>query len=222
MSGTAVASAIVLIDICIRIAGDIVDIGRAVKDAHGLPPKLRDVLERLPAIEQLLGSARKSYEEGKVTEYASQSARPILEQCVSTLVKLKEILTNACPEDGGKWTKRVWKGAGAVFFGQHSPVPKLLAAIQDILTLLEQKDMYVIGDKMDALQQATRALADNHDGKYTYTRHIVANFSTHVASSSLESVHRVYGRPFPSPYLVVPAHAFNIYPPPGKPGLGCC
>lgn len=49
--------------------------------------------------------------------------------------------------------------------------------IQDDLRFLEQKDFYVIGDKLAALQQDTEALADNDDGKYTHTGagNIIAN-----------------------------------------------
>ncbi|KAK7193329.1 vegetative incompatibility protein HET-E-1 [Paraphaeosphaeria sporulosa] len=54
MSGAEAITAIQLIDACIGIANTIIDIGRAVHDAQGLPPKLRDLLEKLPAIQELL------------------------------------------------------------------------------------------------------------------------------------------------------------------------
>lgn len=49
--------------------------------------------------------------------------------------------------------------------------------IQDDLRLLEQKEIYVIGDRLDALQQVTEALADGEDSKYAHTGagNIVAN-----------------------------------------------
>ncbi|EMD95971.1 hypothetical protein COCHEDRAFT_1019468, partial [Bipolaris maydis C5] len=78
MSGVEAITAIQLIDACIGIANTIIDIGRAVHDAQGLPPKLRDLLEKLPAIQELLESAQESCEEGSITEDASKSAQPIL------------------------------------------------------------------------------------------------------------------------------------------------
>ncbi|KAF2719161.1 hypothetical protein K431DRAFT_287039 [Polychaeton citri CBS 116435] len=82
MSGAEATTAIQLIDACIGIAKTIIDIGRAVHDAQGLSPKLHDLLEKLPAIEELLESAHENFGEGKVTEDTSKSAQPC-----QTLVK---------------------------------------------------------------------------------------------------------------------------------------
>ncbi|OAG08426.1 uncharacterized protein CC84DRAFT_1203804 [Paraphaeosphaeria sporulosa] len=166
-----------LIDACIGIANTIIDIGRAVHDAQGLPPKLRELLEKLPAIQELLESAQESCEEGRITDDASKSAQPILKQCAEALAELRDIFRKACPKDGENRTKRIWRGAKTVFFGRDNQVQKLLVTIQDDLRLLEQKEVYVIGDKLDALQQVTQGLADNEDGKYTHTGagNIIAN-----------------------------------------------
>lgn len=177
MSGAEAITAIQLIDACIGIANTIIDIGRAVHDAQGLPPKLRDLLQKLPAIQELLESAHESYEEGEVTEDARKSAQPILKQCEEALAELRDIFRKACPKDGENRTKRIWRGAKTVFFGRNSQVQKLLETIQENLRLLEQKEVFVIGDKLDALQQVTEALADHEDGKYTHTGtgNIIAN-----------------------------------------------
>lgn len=169
MSGAEAITAIQLIDACIGIANTIIDVGRAVHDAQGLPPKLRELLDKLPAIQELLESAQESCEEGRITEDASKSAQPILKQCEEALAELRDIFRKACPKDGENRTKRIWKGAKTVFFGRNSQVQKLLVTIQDDLKLLEQKEIYIIGDKLDALQQVTEALADNEDGKYVHT-----------------------------------------------------
>jgi hypothetical protein len=169
MSGAEAITAIQLIDACIGIAKTIIDIGRAVHDAQGLPPRLRDLLEKLPVIEELLESARESCEERRITEDTSKSAEPILKQCEEALGGLRDIFRKACPKDGDNRAKRIWKGAKTVFFGRNSQVQKLLVAIQDNLRLLEQKKIYVISDKLDALRQVTETLADNDDGKYTHT-----------------------------------------------------
>jgi hypothetical protein len=177
MSGAEAIAAIQLIDACIGITKTIIDIGRAACDAQGLPPKLRDLFEKLPAIEQLLESAHDSCEERGITEDASKSALPILKQCEEALDRLRDIFRKACPKDGENRTKRIWKGAKVVFFGRDSQVQKLLITIQDNLKLLEQQEIYIIGDKLDALQQVTEALADNDEGKYTHTGagNIIAN-----------------------------------------------
>jgi hypothetical protein len=177
MSGAGAVAAIQLIDACIGITKTIIDIGRAASDAQGLPPKLRDLFEQLPAIEQLLESAHDSCEEERITEDASKSAQPILKQCEEALDGLRDIFRKACPKDGENRTKRIWKGAKAVFFGRNSQVQKLLVIIQDNLKVLEQMEIYVVGDKLEALEQVTKALGDNDDGKYVHTGagNIVAN-----------------------------------------------
>ena len=59
MSGTEAVAAIQLIDACTGIANDI---GRAVHDVQGIPPKLQTLLQQLPAIQDLLEHARENFE----------------------------------------------------------------------------------------------------------------------------------------------------------------
>jgi hypothetical protein len=139
MSGAEAITAIQLIDACIGIVKTIIDIGRAVHDAQGLPPRLQDLLEKLPVIEELLESARESCEDGRITEDTSKSAQPILKQCEEALNGLKDIFRKACPKDGDNRAKRIWKGAKTVYFGRNSQVQKLLVAVQDNLSLLERR-----------------------------------------------------------------------------------
>jgi hypothetical protein len=170
MSGAEGITAVQLIDVCIGITKTIVDIGRAVHDGQGLPPKLRDLIETLPAIEDLLESGREKYEEGQITDDASKSVQPILKQCEEALGELRDIFRKACPKDGENRTKRIWRGTKTVFFGRNSQVQKLLVSMQDNLRLLEQKEIYVMGNKLGALQQTTEALVTDNDGsKYTHT-----------------------------------------------------
>jgi hypothetical protein len=177
MAGVEAIAAIQLIDACIGITKTILDIGCAVQDAQGLPPKLRDLCEKLPAIEELLESAHDSCEEGKVDEDNSKSARPILEQCEQALAELRDIFRKACPKEEDDRTKRIWRGTKAVFFGRDGRVQKLLVAVQDNLRLLEQKEVFRIGNKLDELQQVTEGLAHDDGGKYTHTGEgsIIAN-----------------------------------------------
>ena len=158
MAGVEAVAAVQLIDACIGITQTIIKIGLAVKDAQGLPPTLRDLCEKLPAIEDLLESARESCDEGRVTEDNSKSARPLLKQCEHALSELREIFRKACPAEGDDRTKRIWKGAKTVFFGRDSQVQKLLVVVQDNLRLLEQKEVFRIGDKLEELEQITESL----------------------------------------------------------------
>jgi hypothetical protein len=169
MAGAEAIAAIQLIDACIGITQTIIKIGLAVKDAYGLPPTLRNLCEKLPAIEDLLESARESCDEGRVTEDNSKSARPLLKQCEQALSELRDIFRKACPAEGDDRTKRIWKGAKTVFFGRDSQVQKLLVVVQDNLRLLEQKEIFRIGDKLKELQQITEALAQDDDGRITHT-----------------------------------------------------
>ena len=177
MSGAEAITAVQLIDACIGIAHTILAIGRAVHDAQGLPPKLRELLDQLPAIQGLLENARERCDKDTIAEDARRSAQPILKQCEEALRDLMDIFAKACPTDGENRSKRIWRGAKTVFFGRDSQVQKLLVIIQDDLRLLEQQEIYVIGDRLDALQQVTEALADGEDSKYAHTGagNIVAN-----------------------------------------------
>lgn len=169
MSGAEAIALIGLIDACIGITKTILDIGRAVHDAQGLPPKLRDLFEKLPAVEDLLDSARDTCEDGKVSDDKSKSALPLLKQCEEALTELREIIRKACPKDKDNRTARVWRGTKTVFFGRESKVQALLVVVQENLRFLEQQEIYYIGDKLDVLQQLTEELGRDDNGKYSHT-----------------------------------------------------
>lgn len=169
MAGVEAIAAIQLIDACIGITKTIIDIGLAVQDARGLPPKLRGLCERLPAIEELFKNARDTCAEGKVTEANSKSARPILQQCEQALGELVEIFRQACPQEGDDSSKRIWKGISTVLFGRDSQVKKLLVVVQDNLKLLEQKEIFRIGDRLNELKQLTESLAEDESGRIIHT-----------------------------------------------------
>jgi hypothetical protein len=167
MSGMEATAVIGLIDACIGITTTILEIGRAVKDAQGLPPTLRHLCEKLPAIEDLLETARERCEDGKVSESSRRSAAPTLKQCEQALAELRDLFRKACPKDDDHRHKRIWKGTRTVFFGRESQVQKLLVSVQDNLRLLEQKEVFRIGDRLDELQQLTEALAQDDQSRIT-------------------------------------------------------
>ncbi|KAK0800963.1 hypothetical protein LTR02_009219 [Friedmanniomyces endolithicus] len=220
MSGAEVIVAISLIDACIGITKTIIDIGRAVQDAQGLPPKLRALCDQLPAIEDLLESAHDRCDEGKVTQDASNSAEPILRQCEQALGELRVIFRKVFPKDGDNRGKRVWKGAKAVVFGRDSQLQKLLGTIQDNLKMLEQKEIFVIGDKLDALQQLTEGLAEDDGGKNINSGagNLFANESgtqtNHLQSGERSQQIWVNN---PGVYNAGPATTYNTYIPQDRP-----
>lgn len=184
MATGAEAIAIVqLIDACIGITDTIIKIGSAVRDAQGLPPKLKELWEKLPAIEELLSDAQTNCEEGKVSESACESAKPVLQQCEKALAELRDIFRKACPKDGENRGKLLWKGMRTVFLGRESKVQKLLVVIQDNLRLLDQKELYRIGDRLDELQQITEELS--HEDAITYATYGTGNiFATSGGTST--------------------------------------
>jgi len=85
------------------------------------------------------------------------------------LADLRDIFKKACPPDKENRAKRIWRGTKTVFYGRDSQVQKLLVDIRADLELLEQKEIFVIGDKLDALKQITEALANGEDSKYSHS-----------------------------------------------------
>jgi hypothetical protein len=169
MSGADAIAVVALIDACIGITKTILDIGRAVHDAQGLPPKLRDLFDKLPAIEDLLESAREACDEDKVGDSKQTNAQPLLQQCETALAELRDIVRKACPKDGDSRKSRIWKGTKTVFFGRDSKVQALLVTVLDNLKLLEQQEIYTIGDKLEELQELTAALGQEDGGKYAHS-----------------------------------------------------
>lgn len=169
MSGAEAITIVQLIGACIDIANTIINIGRAAYDAQGLPPKLRTLFEKLPAIEDLLESAQESCEKEGVTENARESAQTVLIQCKESLAELRDIFIKACPKDGEDRTKRIWRGAKAVFFGRDSRVQKLLLTIQENMEVLEQKKIFEIDGRLSDLHEIVESMVDDDGSKYTHT-----------------------------------------------------
>jgi len=184
MSGAEAIAVIGLIDACIGITTTILEIGRAVKDAQGLPPTLRDLCEKLPAIEDVLETARQRCEDGKVGQRSRQSAKPILKQCEQALSELREVFRKACPKDSDNRSKRIWRGARTVFFGRDGQVQKLLVSVQDNLMILEQKEVFRVGGRLDELRQITEALAHDEPGN------IFVSHTNFVMSGSGRQINR--------------------------------
>ncbi|WPH03964.1 Hypothetical protein R9X50_00684700 [Acrodontium crateriforme] len=161
------ALAIQLIDAGIGIIKAIIEIGAAVRDAQGLPERLRTLHQELPAIESLYASARQTFQHGRVPDNVAQETKQILDNCNAALNALRVIFEEACPVDGkSNHRQRVWNGARTVFFGRNSKVQKHLLVIQKSLTLLGEKNIFIIGDQLDNLQKVIEALGQDDGSKY--------------------------------------------------------
>jgi hypothetical protein len=186
MTGIEATTAIQLVDACIGIGKTILDVGRAVRDARGLPPQLRDLIDQLPAIEELLESAHDSFEGGRVSETASRHAQPVLGQCERALGELRDLFRKACPKEGETRGRRVWKGARTVFVGRESQVTRLLGGIQMNLAVLEQREVYVIGGRLEKLREATEALG--RDGGESFTNSGAGNLFANCGGTPTNNV----------------------------------
>ncbi|KAK1074097.1 hypothetical protein LTR74_001344 [Friedmanniomyces endolithicus] len=218
MSGTEATVATRLIHACIGTTKVIIKTARAVQDAQGLPLELRELCEQPRVIQALLESAQERFAEGQVTEDVSKSTEPLLKQLKQALGELLDIFRAAFPQDGDNRSKRVWKGARGVVFGRDSPLHKLLGTMQDILQLLEQKEMYVIGDKLDALQHLTAALAQDESGKNVHsgTGNLFSNESG-TQTNHLQSGENNRQINNPAVYHEGPATTYNTFFSQGRP-----
>ncbi|PIB03175.1 Alpha-latrotoxin-Lh1a [Cercospora beticola] len=160
MSGVEAITIVQLIGACIDITKAVNDIGRAAKDAKGLPPKLKELFERLPAIIDLLNSARERAEKDEISEESKESIKPVLAHCKESLDALRILFWKACPEDGDNYGKRLWKGTKTVFLGRDSRLQKHMSDIMENLNLLELKGIFSIDNKLDDLTETVQILAE--------------------------------------------------------------
>ncbi|PPJ60852.1 hypothetical protein CBER1_07236 [Cercospora berteroae] len=142
MSGVEAITIVQLIGACIDITKAVNDIGRAAKDATGLPPKLKELFERLPAINDLLNSARERAEKDEISAESRKSIKPILEHY------------------SDNYGERLWKGTKTVFLGRDSRLQKHMSDIMENLKILELKGIFSINNKLDDLTETVQILAE--------------------------------------------------------------
>ncbi|KAM3425638.1 hypothetical protein BST61_g7583 [Cercospora zeina] len=209
MSGAEAITLVQLISACIGLTQTVIDIGRATQDAKGLPPKLQELFERLPAINDILHSAHERAEKGEVSEESRKTIKPVLEQCRKSLAELQALFWKACPEDGDNFGKRLWKGTKTVFLGRDSKLQKHMSSIMENLNILEVKGILNIDGKLDDLVETVQVLAEEdvavrnaHSGSGNLNVHegpgnqynvgggsnntFTNNFGTHVYQGRLE------------------------------------
>jgi hypothetical protein len=185
------ATVVQLVDACIGITQAIFEIGRAARDAQGIPESLQAIFDQLPVLEELLEAAKDRDHRGDLTKEKQQAAKPLLSSCQQDLKKMRDLFQEACPEDEQDKTRRVWKGVKTYFLGKHSKLRKLLVAVMDKLRTLEAKEIFVIGDKLDELQRLTEELDPEDPGNKYTTRgsysHIFAQEGTGTQKNDVSS-----------------------------------
>ncbi|PIA99837.1 Ankyrin-3 [Cercospora beticola] len=183
MSGVEVITTVQLIDACVGITRTIIEIGQAARDAKGLPDRLKELFERLPAIESLLKLARENHD--KVPSGDRESVEPTLRQCKTSLEELKALFWKACPEDREHYSKRIWRGTKTVFSGRESQLLRLLDTILGNLKLLEQMKVYEIDDRLDSLLETVQLLAQDESPRAHNTHHGSGNQNIHQGSGHM-------------------------------------
>jgi hypothetical protein len=155
-----------LVDACIGITGTIIKIGQATKNANGLPSKLAKVFEEFPVVQSLFQRAKENSD--NIGEDARRSVEPILKQCKEALDQLQALFQKICPQDDTSSAKRVWKGAKAEVMGRNSKLQELWNDVQGHLDTLEKKQIFDIGEKLDALKETMESLAEEDGEKYVF------------------------------------------------------
>ena len=153
------ADIIQLTDACIGITKTIISIGRAAKDAHGLPENLANFYEQFPAVRDLFERAQQN--NANLKEDSRQSAEPVLKQCKEGLDKLQALFEKVCPPDGANSMKRAWKGTKAEILGRNTRLQELWKKIEGCLDLLERNGIFDIGDKLDEMRKVVDSLAED-------------------------------------------------------------
>jgi aconitase A len=155
-----------LVDACIGITGTIIKIGQAAKNANGLPSKLAKVFEEFPVVQSLFQRAKENSD--NIKEDARRSVKPILKQCKEALDQLQLLFEKICPQDGTSSAKRIWKGTKAEVMGRNSKLQELWNEVQGHLGTLEMKQVFDIGDKLDALKETMESLAQDNGDNYNF------------------------------------------------------
>ena len=155
-----------LVDACIGITGTIIKIGQVAKDANGLPSKLAKVFEEFPVVQSLFQRAKENND--NIKEDARRSAEPTLKQCKEALVHLQALFEKICPPDDTSSFKRIWKGTKAEVLGRNTKLQELWKEVQGYLNTLEKKQIFDIGDKLDALKKTMDSMAQEDSGNVHY------------------------------------------------------
>ena len=77
---------------------------------------------------------------------------------------MQALFEKICPQDGTSSAKRIWKGARAEIMGRNTKLQELWKEVQEHLNILEKKQIFDIGDKLDALEKTMDSMAQEDSG----------------------------------------------------------
>ncbi|CAK1356725.1 unnamed protein product [Cercospora beticola] len=160
VSGVKTISFTQLLSDCISITETVIEIVRAAQDAKGLPPKLKELFERLPAINELLQTADERTKKDEVSKESMNGIQSVLEQCKASLEQIRGLFYKACPEDGDNYGKRFWQGTTTVFLGRDSKLQQHMNDVINDLKVVELNGILSIDGKLDQLAETVQVLAD--------------------------------------------------------------
>ena len=77
---------------------------------------------------------------------------------------MQALFEKICPQDDTSSFKRVWKGTKAEVMGRNTKLQELWKEVQEHLNILEKKQIFDIGDKLDALEKTMDSMAQEDSG----------------------------------------------------------
>ena len=157
MSGAEAGLVVGLISGTIALVDATKKVYDAAKDQLGLPAAFREVAQRLPLVQTILGNAKVRAEGGQVDDEASKAAKSILEPCKSRVKKLEEIFRKVIPQEGGSRLDRYYKAARTL--GKDGKVETLMKGILDDLNLLSVQCGMETGVHVEKLKEAIKAVS---------------------------------------------------------------
>ncbi|KAM3425750.1 hypothetical protein BST61_g7681 [Cercospora zeina] len=161
------AEIVQLLSACVDLTKTIVTIAEAAKSSHGLPPKIFQLFEELPAVQSLFEKFQQHHLH-ESRDNTNVSVTPVLRHCEQDLRSLSLLFENVCPKDEANRLQRTWKGTTALISGKHSKLQELWTSILGHLEMLETKQILDIGDQLDSLNDTMSSMANEHESTYNY------------------------------------------------------
>ncbi|KAH0538358.1 hypothetical protein FGG08_005053 [Glutinoglossum americanum] len=157
MSGAEAGLVIGLISGTIAIIDAIKKVYDAAKDQQGLPAAFREVAQRLPLVQHVLGKAKARAEGRQVDDEASKAAKSILEPCQKRAEDLEKIFQKVIPQEGDSRLDRYYKAASTL--GKGGKVETLMNGILNDMSLLSVKCGMETEDLVKELKEAMKAMS---------------------------------------------------------------
>ena len=160
MSGAEAFAVLGVISAIISIVDASKKVYDAAKDTKGLPEAFREVADRLPIVESILGSAKQKIEGKEVDNDSCKGVKHVVEDCQEKAKRLKELFQKAIPAEGASDLKRYYKAVKAL--GRGSEVEKLMKGIlKDVQLLACERGMKTANNAQQ--QEIKKAISDVSD-----------------------------------------------------------